>query len=124
MCLKAIEKTFGKEKYIAFIKQRYLTKKAMSKKYIQPNSIKSDIDNLHKYNYYPLVLLGLEQTVGQSKMFNFLDFLTNKTTSTFLNYETLKQTALSSGISVTECTDFENKYIKTDNCLKTIIERL
>ena len=91
MCLKAIEKTFGKEKYIAFIKQRYLTKKAMSKKYIQPNSIKSDIDNLHKYNYYPLVLLGLEQTVGQSKMFNFLDFLTNKTTSTFLNYETLNK---------------------------------
>jgi len=124
MCLKAIEKTYGKEKYINFIRQKYLNEKLTSKKFIQLDSVKTDIDNSHKYYYYPMVLLGLEQTIGQEKMFIFLNHLVNTTTSTNLNYTSLKQSAINSGVSIMQWTEFENKFVKTNNCLKTINENL
>jgi hypothetical protein len=124
LCLKAIEKFFGKDKYIAFLNQRYLTEKALSKTYTPLTNIKSDISTNHLYNYYPIILIGLEQIIGQQRMYKLIAHLVNNTKTTNLNANTLKQSALDNGITVEEWTEFESNYIKSENCLKLVKAKL
>jgi hypothetical protein len=124
MCLKAIENSFGKEIYKSFVKDRYLGEDARSKDYIQLDKVNSEIDDVHKYRYYPMVLLGLEQEVGQERMFAFLKYIVRHSQGTNLTYETLRQAGIDSGIAIDEWNEFEKKYIQVDNCLKVVAERM
>lgn len=120
LCLKAIEKFYGKEKYIEFLKQRYLTENALTKKYTPLTNIKSDISTNHLYNYYPILLIGLEQIIGQQRMFQLLAHLVNNTKTTNLNLDTLKKSALDIGVTIEEWNNFESNYIKSVNCLTLV----
>ena len=124
LCLKAIEKFFGKEKYIAFLNQRYLTEKALTKKYTPLTNIKSDISTNHLYNYYPMLLIGLEQIIGQQRMFKLLEHLVSHTKRTDLNIESLKQSALEIGMTMEEWINFERNYINSENCLTLVKSKL
>ncbi len=124
LSLKAIEKTYGKQAYQMFIRERYITEKTLAGKYIQLDSIKTDPDNMHKYNYYPMILLGLEQCIGHHKMFVLLDYLVTHNKSSALNFDTLRQSALESGILPEEWEEFEGRYIKTNNCLPHVAAKL
>lgn len=121
LCLKAIENQFGAAAYEKLLRERYLTDRAMGRKFIHLDAIKNEIDNAHKYYYYPMVLAGLEKTVGKASMFRLLNYMVENVQSTNLNYESLKQAALASGISSEKWTAFENAYVHTDNCLKNLI---
>ncbi len=125
LCLKAIEKFFGQEKYIAFLHQRYLTEEALMNKYTPLINVKSDISTNHLYNYYPMLLVGLEQIIGQQRMFKLLEYMVSNTTSrTDLNIDTLKQSAFKIGITMEEWTNFESNYINSENCLALVKVKL
>lgn len=124
LCLKAIEKFFGKDKYIEFLNQRYFIEKALTKKYTLLTNIKSDINTNHLYNYYPILLTGLEQIIGQQRMFQLLAHLVNNTKTTNLNADTLKQSALDNSVTVEEWTEFESNYMKSENCLTLVKAKL
>lgn len=124
LCLKAIENFFGEEKYSEFLNVRYLHEKALSKKYTPLPEIKSDISTNHLYNYYPILLIGLEQVIGQKRMFQLLAHLVNSTKTTNLNMDTLKKSALDIGVSIEEWNIFESNYVKSENCLKLVKSEL
>lgn len=119
-CLKAIEKFFGKEKYVNFLSQRYLNDKALSMKFTSLTNIKSDINAYHLYNYYPMLLVGLEQLIGQERMYKLCEQMLHTTTTTNLTLSSLKNSATAIGITTAEWADFENNYINSENCLPLI----
>lgn len=117
LCLKAIEHQFGAERYRAFINKRYLTEKAMGRTYVP---LDEQVNAGYLYFYYPMLLLGLEHTVGKDKMASLLQYLLINTRQMDLDYNYLKQAALQSGITVEEWASFEREYIHSANCLLRI----
>ncbi len=124
LCLKAVEKFFGKDSYITFLNQRYLSEKALSKTYTPLTNLTSGASATLLYNYYPILLIGLEQVIGQERMYKLLAHLVNQTKATNLNAGTLKQSALDTGITIEEWTGFERDYIKSVNCLPLVKAKL
>lgn len=124
LCLKAIEKFYGKEKYIEFLNQRYLTANALTKQYTPLTNIKSDIGTNHLYNYYPMLLIGLEQIIGRQRMFQLLAHLVNNTKTTNLNFDTFKKSAMDIGVTIEEWNNFKSNYINTINCLTLVKSKL
>ena len=124
LCLKAIENFYGKEQYIEYLNQRYLTTNALTKKFTPLSQIKSDISTNHLYNYYPMLLIGFEQIIGQQRMFQLLTHLVNNTKTTNLDMETLKKIALDNNVTFEEWNNFESNYVNSSNCLTLIKSKL
>ena len=124
LSLKAIEKFYGKEEYIKFLNQRYLSVYALAKQYTPLTHIKSDIGTDHLYNYYPMLLIGLEQTIGQQRIFQLLAYLVNNTKATNLSIDTLKKSASDIGVTIEEWNSFESNYIRSSNCLTLVKSKL
>ena len=124
LCLKAIEYFYGKEKYVEFLNQRYLNANALTRQYTLLTNIKSDIDTNHLNNYYPMLLIGLEQIIGKQRMFQLLAHLVNNTKTTNLNIDVLKKSAMDISVTTEEWNNFENNYIKSSNCLTLVKSKL
>ena len=77
------------------------------------------INGTYRYSYGPLVLRGLEQIIGEKRIFLFLkDCLSSK--NEFTDYAFFKRHALKSGITEQEWETFEQDFIKTENATAKI----
>jgi len=114
LSIKASENRYG-EPFIT----NYLQKKKIlmaNKKFIPLNRIthQDEISSLYRYNYGPLVLLGLEKIIGKEKVYNFLSCILNtKTINT--DYSFLKEIALKSGVTKKEWGEFETQIVILEN---------
>ncbi|WP_199121255.1 M1 family aminopeptidase [Pedobacter sp. ASV28] len=79
----------------------------------------NQINGTYRYSYGPLLLRGLEQTVGEKKTFAFLkQCLHTKGQAT--NYDFLKEQALKSGIDQKEWDNFEKTFVESENVTSLI----
>lgn len=124
LALKAMEHAFDRRTFRDFLEIRYLHPNALSRTYQRLDQIEKDPDNLHKYAYFPMLLIGLEQQVGWNKMANFLRHLVQTASSTDLDFNFFRQKALESGISLEEWAAYEQTCIQTGNCLPWLKEQL
>lgn len=120
LSLRYIKEFYGNTIFSDFLNKRYFSDRLLKKSFIQLNEVESDINNTHKYYYYPMLLIALEHFVGAEKMNKFLKHFVMTTKTNQLNYEYLKAKALESGIDKTQWEEFESKYIFSNNALQLI----
>jgi len=119
LSVKAAEEKFGKPFAAKYFQSR--AKQLKDFKAIPLNQIKdmNSISGTYRYTYGPFLLRGLEQMIGEKRMFKFLNTcLTTKNELT--DYDFFKRNALKSGISKTEWDTYEKDYILAENAVSLI----
>lgn len=114
LSVKASEAKFGKSYGNAYFKNA--TAKLKNFKATPLNKVTeiNQVNGTYRYSYGPLILRGLEQIVGEKRMFNFLkQCLSTKGKPT--DYAFFKEQALKSGISSTDWNNFEKQFIESEN---------
>ncbi|GGI24693.1 M1 family aminopeptidase [Pedobacter mendelii] len=119
LSVKAAEEKFGKQ----FATQYFQSKGKQLKNFkaVPLNSIKdmNSISGTYRYAYGPFLLRGLEQMIGEKRMFKFLNTcLTTKNELT--DYEFFKRNALKSGITQKEWYAYEKDFILSENAVYLI----
>lgn len=114
LSVKASEAKFGKSYGDTYFKNA--TTKLTNFKAIPLNKVTeiSQINGTYRYSYGPLVLRGLEQIIGEKRMFSFLKQCLN-TKGKATDYAFFKAQALKSGISTKEWNSFETQFIESEN---------
>ncbi|WP_316830008.1 M1 family aminopeptidase [Pedobacter aquatilis] len=116
LSVKAAEAKFGKTFATAYFQDR--GKQLKNFKAVPLNSIKdmNSISGTYRYTYGPFLLRGLEQMIGEQRMFKFLTTcLTTKNELT--DYDFFKRNALKSGISQKEWDAYEKDFILAENAV-------
>jgi hypothetical protein len=119
LSFKASEAKYGKT-----YSNKYLTDKVGGLKNLKvvPLSAIDDMNKIngnYRYHYGPLLLRGLEQIIGENRMFNFLqNCLAAKNELT--DYAFFKRHALKSGITEEEWKTYEKEFIQTENATSKI----
>jgi hypothetical protein len=122
--LLAMQEILGKEKYKKFVTEKYLTDRAMKFNVTQLTDVEKPLNVYYCYNYYSMVLLGLEQVVGKKKVIKFFNYLLKHTKSSNIDFDYFEIMALESGISEKKWKQFKSEYIETTNCLELVKNRL
>ena len=119
LSIKAAESFYGKSFTKAYIQEKA---KLLQNKQITPlNKIKSadEIKEFYRYSYAPLLLIGLEKIIGPDRTFRVLSqFISNNGQKT--NYSFFKACALQAGVRPEEWQQFEDNFIRIENCPEII----
>jgi len=119
LSIKASEKKFGNEfatKYFQTRKKQLKNFKAVPLKDIKDMN---SISGTYRYSYGPFLLRGLEQMIGEKRMFKFLNTcLTAKNELT--DYDFFKRNAMKSGITQKEWDAYEKDFILSENAASLI----
>ncbi len=119
LSVKASEAKFGKQFASAYFARKAAALKNF--KAVPLNQIKdfNEVSGTYRYDYGPFLLRGLEQIIGEVRLFKFLNTcLKSKDEPT--NYEFFKKKALESGIALSEWTRFEKEFIQSENATALI----
>jgi hypothetical protein len=119
LSVKAAEEKFGKNFGTKYFVDRGKQLKNFKAKPL--NSIKeiNEISGTYRYSYGPFLLRGLEQMIGEKRMFKFLNTcLSTKNEST--DYAFFKNNALKSGITQKEWDDYEKTFILSENAVSLV----
>ncbi|MCB0643152.1 MAG: hypothetical protein KDC44_15995 [Phaeodactylibacter sp.] len=119
--LKILKFMCSKAEDEAYLNHRYLTERSKSRTFQPLHELDGDVRIRDWYYYYPMVLLGLEQEVGEEKMNQFLKNLLNSTDHSAISYAYFRATGLQSGIRPEAWARFEARYVQTKNCLEWIV---
>ena len=119
LSVKAAEAKFGKEFTAKYFRER--GKELKNFKAVPLNKITemNQISGTYRYYYGPFLLRGLEQIIGEKRMFKYLTTIL-KADKSFTNYDFLKQNAMKSGISEAEWSTFEKEFILSENAVSLI----
>jgi hypothetical protein len=114
LSIKASEAKFGKSYGNAYFKNATANLKNFKATPLNKVTEINQVNGTYRYSYGPLILRGLEQIVGEKRMFNFLkQCLSTKGKPT--DYAFFKEQALKSGIGNTEWNNFEKQFIESEN---------
>jgi len=119
LSVKASEEKFGKAFGTKYFEDRGKQLKNFKAKPL--NAIKeiNEISGTYRYTYGPFLLRGLEQMIGEQRMFKFLNAcLTAKNESTDYNF--FRKNALKSGITQKEWDTYEKEFILSENAVSLI----
>jgi len=119
LSVKASEQKFGKEFAVKYFQIR--GKQLKDFKAVPLNAVKdmNSITGTYRYSYGPFLLRGLEQMIGEKRMFKFLNTcLTTKNELTDYNF--FKSNALKSGITQKEWDAYEKDFILSENAVSLI----
>ncbi len=85
--------------------------------------ISSDVSELYRYSYVPLLLTALERQIGKAQMWKWFNkILTSPNPET--DYAFLKQSLLDSGVASKAVEEFEKRYLTKTDSLKVLKEEL
>ncbi|WP_097130819.1 M1 family aminopeptidase [Pedobacter xixiisoli] len=114
LSVKASEAKFGKTYSSTYFKNA--SNNLRNFKAVPLNKVTeiNQINGTYRYNYGPLILRGLEQIIGEKRMFGFLKQCLNAKGKP-TDYAFLKEQALKSGISNKEWGLFEKQFIESEN---------
>jgi len=119
LSVKAGENKFGKAFGTNYFQNKGKQLKNFKAKPL--NAIKeiNEISNTYRYSYGPFLLRGLEQLIGEQRMFKFLSTcLTSKNELT--DYSFFRKNALKSGVTQKEWDTFEKTFILSENAVSLI----
>ncbi|MFC4210266.1 M1 family aminopeptidase [Pedobacter lithocola] len=119
LSVKAAENKFGKAFTTRYFQNR--AKQLKDFKAVPLNAIKdmNSISGTYRYSYGPFLLRGLEQIIGEKRMFKFLNTcLTTKNEVT--DYTFFKNCALKSGVTKNEWDTYEKDFIESENAVHLI----
>ena len=120
LSFKASEAKYGKTFTAKYLKDKVDGMKNFKAVSLSTVDDMNKINGNYRYHYGPLLLRGLEQAIGEKRMFIFLkDCLVAKDELT--DYAFFKRHALKSGITEQEWVSFEKDFIKTENATAKII---
>lgn len=122
--LLAMQEILGISEYKKFVAEKYLTDRAMKFNVTQLTDVRKPLNVYYCYNYYSMVLVGLEQVVGKKKVIGFFNYLLNHTESSNIDFDYFEKMALESGISIRKWNQFKTEYVETPNCLELVQNRL
>ena len=122
--LLALRELLGENKYKNFVLEKYLTDNALKFNVAQLTDVQKPLNVYYCYNYYSMVLLGLEQIVGEEKVINFFRYLLENTKSSNIDFDYFERMALESGITKNQWNQFKVEYVETPNCLNLVKDRL
>ncbi|GAB3950766.1 hypothetical protein GCM10028805_29470 [Spirosoma harenae] len=81
----------------------------------------SEINEIYRYQYIPLLLTALERQIGREKMWKWLSgILATKNPTT--NYPFFRNSLSESGVSEKTITDFENSYLESADGLPRVLD--
>lgn len=113
--------TKSRPDYLKFLKEATFTDKYKSQKFPNYYEIEKTEKNITNasYDYYYLFLFGFEKEFGKEKMFELLrQMLKNASAYTEYNSDFFRINAMKTGISEQQWTNFNEKYLKSENCIK------
>lgn len=114
LSIKASEAKFGKTYSHNYFKNATNDLKNFKAMPLNKVTEINQVNGTYRYSYGPLLLRGLEQIIGEKRMFFFLKQCLN-TTGKPTDYAFLKEQALKSGISLKEWNLFEKQFIESEN---------
>jgi hypothetical protein len=119
LSIKAAEKKLGRKFTTKYFEKK--GKQLKDFKVIPLNKIKdmNSILEVYRYSYGPLLLRGLEQMIGEKRMFKFLHTCLT-TRKELTDYNFFRRNALKSGISQKEWDSYEKDFILTKNVFDII----
>lgn len=120
MALLIIRETYSLDEWKQLMFSRYFSERNMSKQFIPLYAVEKDIDNVHKYQYYPMVLFGLESIIGKEKMLDVLKYMVSHLHSNRLDFNDFKKAVLGTGVSEEVWVVFETQFAKKINCLEAV----
>lgn len=119
LSVKASEEKFGKRFATKYFQSR--GKQLKDFKAVPLNAVKdmNSISGTYRYVYGPFLLRGLEQMIGEKRMFKFLNTCLI-TKNELTDYEFFKRNALKSGVSLKEWNTYEKDFILAENAVSLI----
>lgn len=119
LSVKASEEKFGKAFATKYFADKAKQLKDFKSKPLNRIVEMNDISGTYRYSYGPFLLRGLEQMIGEKRMFKFLTTcLQTKNVAT--DYAFFKASAFKSGISNKEWDAFEKEFILSENAVSLI----
>lgn len=119
LSVKAAEEKFGKTFSSKYFAERAKQLKNFKAKPLNKITDANEISGTYRYSYGPFLLRGLEQMIGEKRMFNFLNTcLVSKNELTDYNF--FKRNALKSGITQKEWEAYEKDFIISENAVSLI----
>ena len=119
LSVKASEEKFGKAFATKYFAERGKQLKNFKAKPLNAINDMNDISGTYRYSYGPFLLRGLEQMIGEKRMFNLLTtFLNAKNEAT--DYGFFKSNALKSGVTAKEWETYEKDFILSENAVSLI----
>lgn len=122
--LLALEEIGGKEKYSSFLKAKYLSDQALKFKPPSLEGVEKPLNVYYCYNYYPMLLVGLQQIIGKERMIDFFNYFLEKTDSSNIDLQYFERMAKEAGVSSSEWAQFMREYVQVENCLELVKSRL
>ncbi|RNL56566.1 M1 family aminopeptidase [Pedobacter jejuensis] len=119
LSVKAAEDKFGKPFATRYFQTR--AKQLKDFKAVPLNAIKdmNSISGTYRYTYGPFLLRGLEQIIGEKRMFKFLNTCLI-TKNELTDYNFFKNCALKSGVTKNEWDTYEKDFIQSENAVHLI----
>jgi hypothetical protein len=119
LAFKASAAKFGKSYSDAYLKNAANNLKTFKAMPLDKVTETGQLSGTYRYMYGPLLLRGLEQLIGEKRMFVFLKQCLNAK-GRLTNYAFFKEQALKSGISAKEWAIFEKDFIQSENVTSLI----
>lgn len=114
LSVKATEAKFGKVYSNAYFKNACNNLKNFKVVPLNKVTEMNQIGGTYRYNYGPLILRGLEQMIGEKRMFDFLKTCLKAKPKT-TDYAFFRDQAMASGITEAEWNAFEKQFIDSEN---------
>lgn len=119
LSVKASEEKYGKAFAIKYFAERGKQLKNFKAKSLNAIKDMNEISGTYRYSYGPFLLRGLEQIIGEKRMFKFLSTSLNaKNEATDYNF--FKRNALKSGVTNKEWDTFEKDFILAENAVSLV----
>lgn len=119
LSVKAAEEKFGKQFATLYFQSRGKQLKDFKAKPLNEIKDMNSISGTYRYSYGPFLLRGLEQMIGEERMFKFLSTcLTTKNELT--DFAFFKRNALKSGITQKEWDAYEKDFIFSENAVSLV----
>lgn len=119
LSVKAAEANFGKNFTTKYFRERGNELKSFKAVPLNKITDMNQINGTYRYYYGPFLLRGLEQIIGEKRMFKYLTTIL-KAEKSFTNYDFLKQNAIKSGITEKEWATFEKEFILSENAVSLV----
>ncbi|MCZ4222428.1 M1 family aminopeptidase [Pedobacter rhodius] len=119
LSVKATEEKFGKQFATTYFQNK--GKQLKNFNAVPLNTIKdmNSMSGTYRYSYGPFLLRGLEQMIGEKRVFKFLNTCL-KTKNELTDYDFFKRNALKSGITQKEWDAYEKSFIMSENAVSLI----
>ena len=119
LSVKASEEKFGKAFGTKYFEDRGKQLKNFKAKPLNTIKEMNEISGTYRYSYGPFLLRGLEQTIGEQRMFKFLNTCLS-TKNELTDYDFFKRNALKSGITQKEWDAYEKTFILSENAVSLV----